>query len=244
MRALRFKILFILSAFCLFIFGCKPNVDKKADSKKEKAINGLAKNDSALYSVQDAMKFYGLKGVSAAVFEDYKMVWTGTWGIKDVESGEPIDNNTAFSTASIAKPITATLFAILEEKGLINLKDPVSKYLKRWKLPENQFLQDTELTLEHLLSHTAGTTQHGFTDFYEGDTIPTLVQSLRGQLPGYDEEISFQWEPGTNWSYSGGGYVIAQMAIEDSLGSSLADLANEYLFQPLALKKHYDEATQ
>jgi CubicO group peptidase (beta-lactamase class C family) len=232
----RIKILFAVIAFCSFIFGCKPNVDKKIDFKKEKTINSLAKNDSTLYSVQDAMKSHDLKGFSVAVFEDYKIVWTGTWGIKDVESREPIDENTAFSTASIAKPITATLFAILEEKGLINLKDPVSKYLKRWKLPESVFLKETELTLEHLLSHTAGTTQHGFTDFYEGDTIPTLVQSLRGQLPRYNEEISIQWEPGTNWSYSGGGYVIAQMAIEDSLGKSLADLANEYLFQPLALK--------
>jgi CubicO group peptidase (beta-lactamase class C family) len=228
--------LLIIIAFCSFIFGCKPNVDKEADSKKEEAINGLAKNDSILYSVHDAMKSHGLKGVSAAVFEDYKIVWTGTWGIKDVESGEPIDNNTAFSTASIAKPITATLFAILEEKGLINLKDPVSKYLKRWKLPESEFLNDTELTFEHLLSHTGGTTQHGFEDFYVGDTIPTLVQSLKGQIPNYDEEISFQWTPGTNWGYSGGGYVIAQMAVEDSLGKSLADLADEYLFKPMALK--------
>ncbi|MDT0553779.1 serine hydrolase domain-containing protein [Urechidicola vernalis] len=235
MRESRIKISFIVIAFCSFIFGCNPNFNKKTDSKKEKAINSLIKNDSTLYSVKDAMKLHGLKGLSVAVFENYKIVWTGTWGIKDVETGEPIDGNTAFSTASIAKPITATLFAILEEKGLINLKDPVSNYLKRWKLPESEFLSDTELTFEHLLSHTAGTTQHGFADFYEGDSIPILVQSLKGQLPRYDEEISFQWKPGTNWSYSGGGYVIAQMAIEDSLGVSLADLAYEYLFQPLAL---------
>lgn len=229
------KIFFFGIGFCSFIFGCNPNVDKKINLKKEKAINGLAKNDSTIYSVQDAMRLHGLKGLSVAVFENYKIVWTETWGMKDVETGEPIDGNTAFSTASIAKPITATLFAILEEKGLINLKDPVSNYLKRWNLPEGEFLKDTELTLEHLLSHTAGTTQHGFADFYEGDSIPTLVQSLKGQLPRYDEEISFQWKPGTNWSYSGGGYVIAQMAIEDSLGVSLADLAYEHLFQPLAL---------
>jgi CubicO group peptidase (beta-lactamase class C family) len=235
MNKYTFKTFFLAIGFCSFIIGCNLNVDKKINSKKEKAINGLAKNDSTLYSVQDAMRFHGLKGLSVAVFENYKIVWTGTWGIKDVETGEPINGNTAFSTASIAKPITATLFAILEEKGLINLKDPVSNYLKRWKLPESEFLKDTELTLEHLLSHTAGTTQHGFADFYEGDSIPTLVQSLKGELPRYDEEISFQCKPGTNWSYSGGGYVIAQMAIEDSLGVSLADLAHEYLFHPLAL---------
>ena len=213
----RFKFLYILITFLVIAFGCKLNVDKETVSKKEKAINGLVKNNSTLYSVQDAMKLFDLKGVSVAVFEDYEIVWTGSWGIKNVESAESINSKTAFSTASIAKPITATLLAVLEEKGLINLKDPVSKYLKRWQLPEDEFLKNVELTFEHLLSHTAGTTQHGFTDFYDGDTIPTLVQSLKGQLPRYNEEISFQWKPGTNWSYSGGGYVIAQMAIEDSL---------------------------
>jgi CubicO group peptidase (beta-lactamase class C family) len=225
----------VVFTFCLFFFGCKTNLDDKTDSKKEKAINSLTKNDSTLYSVNDAMKFYGLKGLSVAVFEDYKIAWTETWGLKNDASREPIDKNTAFSAASIAKPITATLFAVLEEKGMINLKDPVSKYLKRWKLPKSDYLIGTELTFEHLLSHTAGTTQHGFSDYYMGDTIPTLVQSLKGQTPDYDEEISFQWKPGTNWSYSGGGYVIAQMAIEDSLGMPLADLAYEHLFQPLAL---------
>jgi CubicO group peptidase (beta-lactamase class C family) len=236
MKISRFNTLFIIVAFCSLIFGCKPDENKQTESKKEKAINGLSKNSDSLYSLKDAMNLHDLKGVSVAVFENYKVIWTGTWGIKDVDSGEPIDVNTAFSTASISKPITATLFAILEEKGLINLKDPVSIYLKRWKLPESKFLKDTLVTFEHLLSHTAGTTQHGFSDFYEGDTIPTLVQSLKGQLPRYNEEISFQWEPGSNWSYSGGGYVIAQMAVEDSLGKSLADLASEHLFQPLGLK--------
>ena len=78
MKKSTFNILFIIIGFCSFIFGCKPNVDKKTDPKKEKAINGLAKNDSILYSIQDAMKLHGLKGVSAAVLENYKIVWTGT----------------------------------------------------------------------------------------------------------------------------------------------------------------------
>jgi len=189
MKISRFNILFIIVAFCSLIFGCKPDENKQTESKKEKAINGLSKNSDSLYSLKDAMNLHDLKGVSVAVFENYKVIWTGTWGIKDVDSGEPIDVNTAFSTASISKPITATLFAILEEKGLINLKDPVSIYLKRWKLPESKFLKDTLLTFEHLLSHTAGTTQHGFSDFYEGDTIATLVQSLKGQLPRYKRDF-------------------------------------------------------
>jgi CubicO group peptidase (beta-lactamase class C family) len=221
---------------CLILVGCSHQREtQETNAKKQQAISKLVKNDLTYYTVEQAMAENDLKGLSVAVFENYKLVWTETWGVKDVKSKESLDENTAFSTASIAKPITAVLIVMLEEKGLISLDDPVSKYLKRWQLPESEFLKDTKLTLKHLLSHTAGTTQHGFADFYSGDTIPTIVQSLKGELPNYDEEIDFNWKPGTSWGYSGGGYVIAQMAVEDELGATLSDLADEHLFKPLGL---------
>ena len=211
-------------------------IQKSTDSKKNASITGLKKTYNTFYTVDEVMIKYGLKGLSVAVFENYKLSWTETWGVKDVVSNGKIDVNTAFSAASIAKPITATLLAILEEKGLIDLKIPVDSYLKRWKLPNSKFTKDIDVTLEHLLSHTAGTSQHGFADYYVGDNLPTLVQSLEGNLPQNIQEIEFMFRPGSSWKYSGGGYVIAQVAVEDHLGKSLAELANEYLFYPLSLK--------
>ncbi len=211
-------------------------IQKSTDSKKNASITGLKKTYNTFYTVDEVMIKYGLKGLSVAVFENYKLSWTETWGVKDVVSNGKIDVNTAFSAASIAKPITATLLAILEEKGLIDLKLPVDSYLKRWKLPNSKFTKDIDVTLEHLLSHTAGTSQHGFADYYIGDNLPTLVQSLEGNLPQNIQEIEFMFRPGSSWKYSGGGYVIAQVAVEDHLGKSLAELANEYLFYPLSLK--------
>ena len=67
----------------------------------------MQKNDTSVYSVQEAMDNYGLKGLSVAVFENYQIVWTETWGVKGAIKGDRIDINTAFSTASITKPITA-----------------------------------------------------------------------------------------------------------------------------------------
>lgn len=233
---------------CLILTGCNyPKKNEETNRENLKCDISLVKNDSTTSSVEEAMGEYDLKGLSIAIIENYNIICTETWGVKDVVTRERIDENTAFSTASIAKPITATLFLILEEKGLISLDEPVSNYLKRWKLPNSKYLKNTEVTLKHLLSHTAGATQHGFADFYKGDTIPTLVQSLKGELPNYDEEIDFNWIPGMDWGYSGGGYVIAQMAVEDKLGVELSDLGKEYLFDPLGLnhttfKQPHEEA--
>lgn len=187
-------------------------------------------------NIDQQLKKHNLAGFSLVVFENYEVVYSNQFGLKSTNSDEKIDENTAFSTASIAKPITALVCHILEEKGLINLDDPIDNYLKRWHLPKSQFTENNNPTWKQFLSHTAGTSQHGFADFYVGDTIPTIKQSLLGQLARYDKEIEFLFTPGESWKYSGGGYVIVQMALEDTLNKTMSELADEYIFSPLGLE--------
>ncbi|MEE1945839.1 serine hydrolase domain-containing protein [Pedobacter sp. KR3-3] len=187
-------------------------------------------------NIEQHLEKHKLAGFSLVVFENYKIVYSNQFGVKSINSKEKIDENTAFSTASISKPVTALLCYILEEKGLINLDEPIDKYLKRWHLPKSKFTENNSPTWRQFLNHTAGTTQDGFADHYEGDTIPTIKQSLLGQIPRYNKEIDFLFTPGTNWRYSGGGYVIVQMALEDTLNKSMAALAQAYIFSPLGMK--------
>lgn len=187
-------------------------------------------------AIDQQLEVHKLAGFSLVVFENYEMVYTKEFGLKSMYSGDKIDENTAFSTASIAKLVTALLCHILEEKGLINLDDPIDQYLTRWHLPESKFTKNNKPTWKQFLNHTAGTSQDGFSDFYLGDTIPTIKQSLLGQIPRYDKEIAFLFTPGTSWKYSGGGYVILQMALEDYLHTSMAVLAEEHIFSPLGLE--------
>ncbi|MBB2148028.1 serine hydrolase [Pedobacter sp. LMG 31462] len=186
--------------------------------------------------IDQQLEKYKLPGFSLVVFENYKIVYSKQFGLKSMDSPEKIDENTAFSTASIAKPITALLCFILEEKGLIDLNEPIDKSLKRWHLPKSKFTESNSPTWRQFLNHTAGTTQEGFEDYYEGDKLPTLEESLLGKIPRYDKEIDFLFEPGTSWQYSGGGYTIIQMALEDTFNKPIAALAKQYIFSPLGLK--------
>ncbi|OXA81311.1 CubicO group peptidase, beta-lactamase class C family [Flavobacterium aquidurense] len=186
--------------------------------------------------IDEQLEKYKLAGFSLVVFENYQIVYSNQFGVKSIDSKEKIDQNTAFSTASISKPITALLCFMLEEKGLINLDDPIDPFLKRWHLPKSKFTENNSPTWRQFLNHTAGTTQEGFEDHYEGEVIPTIKQSLLGQIPRYDKEIEFLFTPGTSWQYSGGGYTIIQMALEDTFNKSMAELAAAYIFSPLGLK--------
>ncbi|MFC3094489.1 beta-lactamase family protein [Alteromonas sediminis] len=212
----------------------------------EHPLEKVLLEDGSLVSYQSLLEEHKLTGLSFVVVDDYQVVFQKQLGEKAFGSEEYIDENTAFSTASITKGIVGTLAVMLAAKGKLDLDAPVSNYLKRWSLPTSPYTATTPITLRHLLSHTAGTTQHGFADFYQGDDIPTLIESLNGQLPRYDKPISVTFTPGSNWSYSGGGYVIAQVAIEDLMGQSLAELAASMLFEPLGMKhttfyQHGDE---
>lgn len=223
----RIIFIFLLTLSCALSFAQK-------SKKLAVQINSL---NSLKNITSEMMLKYNLKGLSVAVVEDYEIIWTNQWGIKAADSSEKIDLNTAFSTASISKPITAIVCVMLEEKGLINLDDPIENYLKRWKLPESTLTKDTKITWKQLLSHTAGTSQGGFEDYYLGDSIPTIVQSLQGKLlPRSNKPIEFLFKPGTNWEYSGGGYVIIQCALEDHFNKPLAQIVKENLLDPLQLQ--------
>jgi CubicO group peptidase (beta-lactamase class C family) len=203
------------------------------DLRMRSAISELRAEDGKLVTVEQAMANHGLKGLSVAVIDDYQVSWSREWGVKSADQKDAIGSRTLFNIASIAKPVTATLIAILADKGLVDLDEPVSSYLQRWQLPDNKFTRSTDITLRHLLSHTSGATQHGYKDFYSGDEIPTLVDVLNGgDLSGTDA-LDIDFKPGSQWRYSGGGYVIAQIVVEDHLKKPLAELAAEHIFQPL-----------
>ncbi|WP_346881115.1 serine hydrolase domain-containing protein [uncultured Algibacter sp.] len=228
MKSLKTLTLLITLLICITTSAQKKTIQKEIIRK--------TLFDELKTNLEKQMNQLKLNGLSYAVFENHKIIHKEVIGIKASDSNELINTNTAFNTASISKPITALLCALLEEKGLIDLEAPISTYLKNWTLPESKFTTNRQISWKDLLSHTAGTSQHGFADFYEGDTIPSIIESLQGKTPRYNKEIEILFTPGTDWKYSGGGYVIVQLALEDYFKKSISKLAKEYIFNPLKLK--------
>lgn len=243
MNIASFKSNFLLvSVFSLFCFADSIYADQKtnkvAQTKKyEQLLSRFVAPNKQELSYDDFLKHYKVPGLSFAVVDNYQVVYSHTAGLKETGTQNKIDSNTAFSTASISKPVTATIVAMLAEQGKLELDAPVSQYLRRWSIPTSQFTQNKPITFRHLLTHTAGTSQGGFADFNLGDDIPTPIESLNGiKLPRYNSPISVNFTPESDWEYSGGGYVIAQIAIEDITGKSLQQLAEDMIFTPLNMQ--------
>ena len=114
------------------------------------------------FTLVDRMKKYQVPGVSMALIDNGKIAWVKTWGVCDVNGAEPVTPDTLFQAASMSKPIAAFAAMRMVDEGLLSLSAPINQYLKRWQLPNNVFTKQQPVTLQNLLSHTAGTTVHSF----------------------------------------------------------------------------------
>jgi CubicO group peptidase (beta-lactamase class C family) len=159
-------------------------------------------------------------------------------GIHAVSVGEPVNEDTVFQAASLSKWITAWGVMALVEEGKLDLDAPVGKYLTRWKLPESKFDND-KVTVRRLLSHTAGLTDGlGYAGFAPGTPVQSLEESLSQPAdasPGASGTIEVGLEPGSEWRYSGGGYAILQLLIEEVSGESFEDYMQRAVFRPLGM---------
>ncbi|MEO1657209.1 MAG: serine hydrolase domain-containing protein [Pseudomonadota bacterium] len=148
-----------------------------------------------------------------------------------------VSADTVFPTASFSKWITALGIMTLERDGLIDLDDAVSSHLTRWGLPEGPY--NDEVTVRRLLSHMAGLTDGlGFGDYEADEKIPTLVESLNNPRAsvGRDSVVAVGTEPGTEFAYSGGSYLILELLIEEVSGQSYRDYITNEVLAPLGMK--------
>jgi CubicO group peptidase (beta-lactamase class C family) len=153
-------------------------------------------------------------------------------------AGKPVDRNTVFQVSSLSKWISAFGIMRLVDDGKLDLDAPVSKYLTRWKLPPSEF-NNEKVTVRRILSHTAGLTDGlGYSGFETGTPVQSIEQSLT-RASDADEGISgavyVGVEPGSKFKYSGGGYTLLQLLVEEVSGQSFASYMKGSVFEPLGM---------
>ncbi|HBY58559.1 MAG TPA: serine hydrolase [Solibacterales bacterium] len=181
------------------------------------------------WTMAERMSEYKTPGVTVAFVSDGKIAWARAYG-------DGITTETMFQAASISKPVAAMVAMKLVEQGKLALDEDVNARLKRWKVPESEFTAKEKVTLRRLLSHTAGLTVHGFRGYAEGEPVPTLVELLDGKKPANSAAVRADMEPGSKWRYSGGGYQVMQLLVEDVTGKPFAEVARELVLEPLGMK--------
>jgi CubicO group peptidase (beta-lactamase class C family) len=185
-------------------------------------------------SLAERMADCATPGVSFAVVDAVEVIWAQGFGTRTAGTGADVGASTPFQSGSISKAVFALAVMRLVERGQLDLDADVNGYLKSWQVPANEEWQP-RITLRHLLSHTAGTTVHGFPGYPAGGPWPAVPQVLRGEPPANNPPVVVDLIPGTQFRYSGGGTTIAQQAVIDVTGKPFPALMRELILDPAGM---------
>ncbi len=189
-------------------------------------------------SLVERMQEDNVPGVSIAVLKDGKLAWAKGFGIANSKTKQEIDANTLFQAGSISKPIAALAALKIVEQGKVALDENVNNYLSGWQVEssssnEDHSTEQNPVTLRQLLSHTAGLSVHGFPGYATGSDLPSTVEVLQGK--GNTDPVEVTMTPGSEWRYSGGGYTVMQLVVEQVTGQSFADFTDQTILRPMGM---------
>ncbi|WP_417318026.1 serine hydrolase domain-containing protein [Erythrobacter aureus] len=155
--------------------------------------------------------------------------------------GGDFDGPPLFQAASISKPVSALGILRLAEQRNLDLDADINDYLVSWKVDYTGHEDAPRVTIRRLLSHRAGLTVHGFPGYEPQTSIPSTVRVLKGE--GNTGPVVLFQAPGSGFSYSGGGYTVLQLLVEDLTGSSFADFIDREVLTPLGMvNSHFRDA--
>lgn len=232
MKAVSARVLSIVLACSQLVFAQSP-VGPRIERIEKGLLPAVLIKGTAAWTIQDRMTHYKVPGVSIAIIRDFKIESAKAYGVKDIETNEPVNPETLFQAGSISKSVAAMVALKKVEQGKIALDENINNKLTSWKLPDNEFTAKKKVTLANLMSHTGGLTVHGFPGYAPGEKIPTLPEVLDGAAPANTPAVRVDFEPGAKYRYSGGGVTIEQLAITDIEKKPYPQIAKETVLEPL-----------
>lgn len=176
-------------------------------------------------------------GLQIALVRDGAPVVVRGFGLAEAGETRPLTAASVFQVASISKAVAAATALRLVEQKKLELDKPVNQMLTdAWKIRSSpgKNYDPGGITLRRLLSHTAGLSVHGYPGLPPKAKLPSTLQSLDG-VPSSNGPVRIVRAPGERWEYSGGGYTVVQLLIEQATGKSFAEAAQELVLGPLLM---------
>lgn len=203
----------------LFVVGCTA-----ADSSKDDAQASPATNRSALDAqIESLMAREDVKGLAVAIVQDGTISHVGAYGFRNVANNLPLETDTIMYGASLTKAAFAYMVMQLVDEGKVDLDRPIDELLDKPlpAYPDWASLDGDEewrlLTPRMLLTHSSG------------------LANLRFLEP--DQDLKFHFVPGQSYSYSGEGFYLLQLMLEEGLGLNVKSEMQTRLFDRFGMTR-------
>jgi len=185
----------------------------------ETAKEIVSKADEYIGAYLKMGKFSG----SVLIAKDGDILLKKGYGMANYEHDVPNTPKTKFRLGSITKQFTSIAIMQLQEKGLLNVNDPIKKYIPDY--PDGE-----KITIRHLLTHTSGIPS--FTSFPNYRETMMLLSPVEMTIERFKDK-SLEFMPGEKYKYSNSGYILLGYIVEKVSKKSYEEYLKENIFHPL-----------
>ncbi len=165
-------------------------------------------------------------GAVVILAKDGKNIFNSAYGLSNVELNVALNTDMKMGIGSISKQFAAISILLLQQEKKVNIKEDIRKYLPQYNT------WGRKITIENILSHTSGIPSYteitGFDSLYD-KKVPI------NKLVKFFEKHELIFEPGTDWSYSNSGYVLAALIVERISGMNFNSYVQEKIFRRLLM---------
>ncbi len=206
----RVYCLFLLTLFISFSYA-----DTLKDFNREFSIH-----------VAEELKKYNIPGGAYVIVKNNKVVSLETFGHIDKTKQQKVDSNTVFRLASVSKTFASTITTMLAQEHVLNLSDPITKYVPDFSLAKEGAAE--KIQLKHILSHSSGLMPNAYDNLlHENWSMNKIINRF--------DRITPICQPEKCYGYQNITFGLLLPAIETSQEKSYSTLLTERLFSPLKM---------
>ena len=175
--------------------------------------------------VEQRRRDWDVPGCSVGIVKGDRVIWSGSFGYRDLARKLPVDEDTRFEIASCAKAITAAAAGVLVDQGKLAWDTPVRDYIRSFRMCDP--VATRRATVRDLLAHRTGLPHHS------GADPARKRRDLLKRLPYLQPCDEFR----AGFHYSNKSYILAGLVIEAVTGKSWEEFARNSLLVPIGMKR-------
>jgi D-alanyl-D-alanine carboxypeptidase len=179
------------------------------------------------------LAYRGWPGLSIGILHDQELIWSRAFGHASLERREPATPDTLYRIASITKLFTSTAIMQLRDAGKLRLDDPLTQHVPWFKIGQT-YPDAPPITIQHLLTHTAGLPREAGSAYWTDNNFPT-VEDARRRVP----ELSTALPTETSWKYSNFGLALAGEVVASAAGQPFEEYVSERILKPLGMSRTF-----
>lgn len=184
----------------------------------------------------------GVVGSSFVFLKNNEVVAEEHRGLANLEKKQAVNADTIYHWASNTKPFTGIAIMQLRDQGLLKLDDPVTKYLPELRGVHNKFGSMDEITIRHLMTHSAGF-RNSTWPWDKGQDWEPFEPTEYSQLVAMFPFTEILFKPGSKFSYSNPGIIFLGKIIEKLSGDDYEVYVDKNILKPLEMHSSYFDAT-